>query len=373
MVVCVVMACGCQRSRQKQDTQRGGSAKNPKAMFKQEQRPKPVHAVVIQNGAITSMLSSTTTLVSEENVAIFTQVSGVVDKLYGWEGRYFKRGATLAVLDNPYLKIAHEAALLQVKKLENDLAREKRLQIKGYVSRETIENLSFQLAQARNSLQRAEQDLYNLQIKATISGIITQRDIQRGAWVTPQLKAFSIENPQTLTAQLAVPERYLPNLRTGLVVNLQAEALGNKGQLKGQVLRISPAIDPKTGTINVVVGKLDPSRSLRSGMFVTAQIVLERREQIPLIPKVAVQYQENKAFVFRLRANTDKCRAKTKSAMCATERVFFQKGLEDENWIEALSSVKSDDMIIILGQQGLRDGNKVRVVYWQEQQVNKSS
>lgn len=361
-----LMLHGCQGKTKSKKGKKSSASKWREMLKKRRNRAKPVHAVTIHNGAIASLLSSTTTLTAEQQVTVVTQVNGLVRGVYGLEGRRFGRGATLARLSNPYLKIAYDRAKLEVQKYTRDLQRQQRLLKKGYVSRETAENLRFQLAQAKNKLDQAKEDIRNLRIRATISGTVTQKLINRGAWVTPQLKAFVLEDPRSLVAQVAAPERYLPRLRKGLQAFLQAEALGGKTEITGKVIRIAPSIDSKSGTVLVTIGNLKPLKPLRSGMFVTAQIVLERRSNVPLIPKVAVSYFRNKAYVFQLNDSDKPCAPSDKPVVCKAQRVYIEKGLENANWVEARSGLKPGAHIVILGQQGLRTKRKVRVVEWKK-------
>lgn len=340
---------------------------------KRQNRAKPVHAATLHTGTITSLLSSTTTLTAEEDVSIMTQVNGLVEVVYGLEGRRFRRKGLLARLSNPYLTIAYDRAKLEVGKLKYDFVRQQKLLRKGYVSRETVENLRFQLEQAENQLQKAQEDINNLRVYSTIGGVVTQRLIQKGAWVIPQQKAFQMENPRSLVAHVAAPERYLPRLKLGQVTYLQAEALGNQHIITGKVIRIAPSIDPKTGTVQVTVGDLKPLDSLRSGMFVTVQIVLERRVDVPLIPKVAVSYYRNKAYVFRLKERDQPCKPPKISAVCEADRIYIEKGLENTDWIEVRSGIKTGEHIIVMGQEGLRPKRQVRVVQWRAMKPPKPS
>lgn len=367
----VPLLAGC-KSSSKGKKAKGKQAKKGKKKSwrelwkKRRNRAKPVHGVRLHNGAISSLLTGTTTLTAEQQVTVVTQVNGLVSSLYGKEGRRVRRGSTLARLSNPYLVIAHERAKLEVQKLARDLKRQKRLLRKGIVSREAAENLRFQYAKATNQLKRTKQDLANLRIRATISGVVTKRMLQKGAWVTPQIKGFNLENPRSIVAQVAVPERYLPRLKKGLPAFLQAEALGRKRKITGEVVRVAPSVDAKTGTVTVTIGKIKPLKSLRSGMFVTIQIVLERRKNVPLLPKVAVSYYRNKAFVFRLKDKKKPCQPPHAPVKCKAEKVYIEKGLENAEWVEVRSGVQAGDRVIILGQQGLRTSHKVRVVQWQK-------
>lgn len=325
-----------------------------------KKKAKPVHVTVIKTGDIESRLTATTTLTAESNVSIVAQVSGLVTRVYGRKGRRFARGAILARLSNRYLQIAFEKATLQVKKLQRDLARNKRLLHKGYVSKQTSEELLFQLAQAKNARKRAAEDLKNLTIRATISGIVTNDLLKRGAWAVPQTTAFVMESPRSLVAVIAVPEKNIPKLKTGLKAIIRAEALDSNTPVQGKVIRIDPTIDPKTGTIGVTIGKLTPLKKLKSGMFLTVNLILEQKKQVVLVPKQAVQYSKNQPYVYIAKGNCSP--AKKSKKKCKASKRHFVKGLENATHIESKSGIRSNDKVITLGQQSLQSDSPIRII-----------
>jgi membrane fusion protein (multidrug efflux system) len=332
------------------------SKKSGYGSWRRKEQPKPVYIASVSKGDIKDELSGTTTLVAESKVELVTQVSGLVRRMPGKEGLKFKRGRVLAVLSNPYLNLAYRKAQLQVKKLENDLKRQKPLLRKGYVSKETGQTLAFQLAQAKNDLQRAAQDLRNLRIRATISGIVTKEHLKPGAWVTPNLKAFTLEDPKSLVALLAVPEKYLSRLKKGLQAQLRAEALGRNANLTGKVIRVAPVVDSKTGTVALTIGAFSAMDKLKSGMFVSVRLTVEEHSNTTLLPKQAMGYDKSRPYVFRIKAGS--CKKK----VCKVEKVFFSKGFEDASRIEVLSGLKVGDRIVTMGQDGLQNDGKVRIV-----------
>jgi len=434
---------GCAK---KDKTPKKGKSKKE---WRRKARPRPVHAIRVQSGNIAAILSGTTTLEAEDRVTRIAQVSGQVKRIYAQEGKRVRKGSLLALLSNPYLHIAYERVKGEVKKLTEDLKVQKKLLRKGAVSKETTKSLGFQLAQAKNQLKKAREDIRNLRITATISGIVSQKHLRRGSWINPGTKAFELEEPRSLVAKIALPEKYLPKLRKKQKAKLFAEALGRKVYIEGEVIRIAPVIDPKTGTISVVIGKLTlkarekkdeastspktkkrrfkrrrrrgkrrrgkrraykkrkaassnkkaseallTSAKLRSGMFVTVNLILEERFEVPLVPKQSVMYARNKPYVYRLvgprklckpekldqkmgrkkwrkrkhkssknmkRGKKGKGKKGKKKPNCKVERAYFTKGLEDARMLEAIGGVRPGDRIVTLGHEGLREGNPVKV------------
>ncbi|MEM1007572.1 MAG: efflux RND transporter periplasmic adaptor subunit [Myxococcota bacterium] len=378
--------------------------------------PKPVHATRVRKGTIEANFATTTTLEAESNVMILSQVKGLVRRLRGIEGRRFRRGASLAMLSNPYLRIADEQAALDVEKAKLALRRHRRLLKKGYVSREQEEQLVFQLRQAEIRRKQTLQDLKNLRIVATISGVVVERKVNKGSWVLPNTQVFTMEDPRSLVAHMAIPEKYLGSLKSGLEATLRAEAFLGK-VLRAKVIRVSPTVDAKTSTVRVTLGNLRPVKNLRSGMFVRARLRLKKHVNVPVVPKKALLYEQNRPTVFVVRGDASKCgltqplsrvkagrgRAKGSAggsragqgmrpkanaesntvgkagpksatlskrfssfarARCRVERVWIQKGIENERVVEVRKGLVLGDAVVVLGQEELQNKANVRIVQW---------
>ena len=117
----------------------------------------------------------------------------------------------------------------------------------------------------------------------------------------------------------------------------------------GWVKRISPVVDPRSGTFKVTVGLRDRFEYLRPGLFVNVQIITDTHEKAVLIPKQAVVYDGGDKFVFTVDDT-------------AAVRIKLQPGFEDADFIEALADIAVDTPIIVVGQNGLKDQARVRVV-----------
>jgi multidrug efflux pump subunit AcrA (membrane-fusion protein) len=108
-------------------------------------------------------------------------------------------------------------------------------------------------------------------------------------------------------------------------------------------------VDPRSGTFKVTVGLHDRFEYLRPGLFVNVRIITDTHEQAVLIPKQAVVYDGGDKFVFTVDDT-------------AAVRIKLQPGFEDADFIEALADIKPDTPIIIVGQNGLKDQARVRIV-----------
>ena len=151
-----------------------------------------------------------------------------------------------------------------------------------------------------------------------------------------------------MIARVYVPGQYMNAIRLDQRVFVQAEFLDSL-RFEGWVKRISPVVDPKSGTFKVTVGVTDASRQLRPGIFIEVQIITDTHLQATLLPKGAVVYDGGARYVFAVRDSL-------------ATRVKLHAGFENSQFVEALSGVEPDEAIIVVGQDGLKDGAKVRVV-----------
>jgi membrane fusion protein, multidrug efflux system len=159
---------------------------------------------------------------------------------------------------------------------------------------------------------------------------------------------FSIVKLDDITARVFVPGRYLAAVAENQPVVVTSEFLPGR-TFDGWVKRISPVIDPKSGTFKVTVGVRGEVGQLAPGLFVHVQIITATRDSALLIPKGAVVYEGGDRYVFAVVENR------------AVKRKL-DLGFEGIEHLEALSGFEPGTPIVVRGQNGLKDGATVRSV-----------
>jgi membrane fusion protein (multidrug efflux system) len=220
---------------------------------------------------------------------------------------------------------------------------------RSLVNKQDYETQSYQLDQARLKLERAQIRLSYATVRAPFAGVISGRETQVGARVGSGTKLFSMVKLDDLVARVFVPGRYLPVVAENQPAVVTSEFLPDR-TFKGWVKRISPVIDPKSGTFKVTVGvRGDKPTDLPPGLFVGVRVITDTRPNAVLIPKRAVVYEGGERYVFTV----------------VKDRAVKKKltvGFEDPNNVEAVSGFEVGTPVIVLGQSGLKDGSLVRSV-----------
>jgi membrane fusion protein (multidrug efflux system) len=309
----------------------------------------PVETALVTRGAISAFLSFNSTLETESVVDIYPQTTGQVEALFVEEGQVVKEGDPLLKIDDRELRVDADEATGNYEHLKRNYARTQDLYQRNLINKQDYETQTYQLEQARLRLERAKIRLAYATVRAPFAGVISARETQVGARVAGGTKVFSMVKLDDLVARVFVPGRYLPVVAENQPAVVTSEFLPNK-TFNGWVKRISPVIDPKSGTFKVTVGvRSDKPSELPPGLFVGVRVITDTRTDAILIPKRAVVYEGGERYVYTV----------------VNDRAVKKKltvGFEDPNNVEALSGFEVGTSVIVLGQSGLKDGSLVRSV-----------
>jgi len=140
-------------------------------------------------------------------------------------------------------------------------------------------------AQANAALEQARTALEYTRIHAPFDGVITEKKMDVGAFASPGLPLFTIEDLQHYRLEVAVNEGDLRYVHRGKSVSVSVDAVED-AQFKGKVIEIVPAADSTSRSFLVKI-ELPADSHLRSGLFGRAQFVRGERLSV-VIPETAV-------------------------------------------------------------------------------------
>jgi membrane fusion protein (multidrug efflux system) len=160
---------------------------------------------------------------------------------------------------------------------------------------------------------------------------------------------FSIVNLDSLIAVVHVPEREIGRVRHGQKVTISSDFMEEE-EMVGWVKRISPVVDPNSGTFKVTVGLKNHTIEIKPGMFVNVHIVTDTHDNAILVPRDAIVYDGGREYIFLA------------SEESTATKIELDKGFSDNRTVEVLSGVENNDMVIVVGQSGIKDGAKVKIL-----------
>lgn len=310
----------------------------------------PIEAAALERGSIEAVLRYSANLEAESQVQVFSQAARLVTKLLVEEGDRVKKGQLLLRLQDEEQKSNLTRVESQVDKARREFERQKRLHAQSMISEQAMNDATYELEQLEIAYTDAQRELGYTGVRAPISGVVTSRMVNLGDYITVNQHLFDLVDFDSIVARVYVPEKEIQRLEIGQTARIFSASLGGEAK-RGDVKRIAPIVDAQSGTVKVTVD-VPPRGGLRPGMYVEVELVTETREDALLVPKRAVIYDDNRAFLFRL---TDEI---------TVERLVLTPRLEDKEWIEpeSDSELREGDRIVVAGQAGLKDGSKVRLV-----------
>jgi membrane fusion protein (multidrug efflux system) len=329
-----------------------GGCSNGKAKDKDPAEGKetavPVETQPLKRGEMVAVYSGTAPIESHEEAFVVAKVAGEVRQIFVEEGDAVRAGQLLARLDGDRLRLTLAQTDANLKKLERDYKRTLDLSDKGLVSKSSAENLKYDLDALRAAYDSAKLELDYTDIRAPIAGVVSARNIKVGNTIKPNDPTFTVTDLDPLLAYVHVPEKEFRRIAPGQAAEVVVDALGGE-RFVGTISRISPTVDPTTGTFRARVEVADQSRRLKPGMFARVNIVYERRKEALQLPRTAILDADGQQSVYVVDAGK------------AQQRVI-KTGLANGGWIEVLDGLQGDERVVTVGQAGLKSGTPVKIV-----------
>ena len=308
----------------------------------------PVEVKDVARGDISAYYSNTATLEAVEEATVVSKVRGIVQELMVEEGDDVRAGQVIARIEDDQYRIEAERAKATLDRLGNDYERNKELFEKELISLEVYENSRFEFESQKSAYELAQLNYTYTSIKSPISGVISERFIKVGNMIGTDQQAFKVVDFDPIQAVLYVPEHERFKIKKGQRAELQADAIPSK-VFSGKVERISPTIDPATGTFKVTVYMDSDQEELRPGMFGRVKIVYDTRMNTKMIPKAAVIAEDETQSVFVIKDSL---------AFRKEIRTGYVNGVN----IEVISGLEDGEIVVTTGQGSLTDSSRVNVV-----------
>lgn len=329
-------------------TEAAEGAENDAEPEEDEELPVPVEVAEITTGAISSYISATANLVAEDQVKVLSEAEGRVERLQVEEGDLVKKGQVLAVLVQDEAKIAKSKTELKAANANAALERARDSFEQGLISSEAFDKLEMDYEIARQEVAEAEWRLAKTVIRAPFTARVTERFITLGQHLHPGDELFTVADYDPLVARIYLPERDVIELEEGREVRI-TPAADSGLSFTGRIRQIAPVVDTATGTVKVTVEAVQPPAGVRPGAFVAIDIVRERHAAALLLPRESVIRELRTAHVFI----TEEDKAVKKAVTL---------GIEEGDVVEVLTGVAAGDAVVIAGQGGLDDGQKIKVL-----------
>ncbi|MCB9779538.1 MAG: efflux RND transporter periplasmic adaptor subunit [Alphaproteobacteria bacterium] len=382
----------------------GKGGKGGKGGMEEGQEPDRrvlVEAAPVARGEVSDHLVTTGSLESEAQADIVPEATGVVTQLLVEEGDQVKKGQLLAVLSNPSLEAGAQRAKLELERAETDAQTARDLHGRGAISDTDLRTAEQALATARTAFSEAAATAGFTRIDAPIAGTVSVRNLRVGE-VAGGTMAFQIVDLSRLRVMVQLPEKDLARVREGQPVVLQG-AYDEDARGTGVVRRISPVVDPQSGTVRVTIDVDADTTDLRPGQFVKVRVEVDRHDDVLTIPRRALVWIDGDPVAWKVvegKAKADEEEGEDAPADGAeekkeegglfaglfgdeekagedgeddqkdepppwplreAERADLEIGFQDPQLVEVISGLDEGDLVVTIGNGNLRGGTPLRL------------
>lgn len=335
--VFVLSACG-----------EGNGPENGDDEEEEETPPVPVEIRLPVRGDIYAVYSGTAPIEAFAEADVIAKVEGEIRDILVEEGDDVAANQVLARLDGDRLRLELSESQARLRKLQRDFERNKDLRDKGLISEGDFEKLQYDLEALQASYNLASLELDYTQIRAPIAGVVSERYVRLGNTIGVGEPLFRVTSFDPLVAYLHVPEREYRQLAPGQPVGIDIDALGDE-RIIASVTRVSPIVDPDTGTFKITIEIRDDERRIKPGMFARISIVYDRHENALQVPRSALVEESEQASVFVVEEDV-------------AVRKIVETGFSQQGMVEIVDGLSDTDNVIIVGQVGLKPDARVTIV-----------
>lgn len=195
---------------------------------------------------------------------------------------------TAAILEAQAAIQTQQAVLAQARR---DLSRFEALG--QFTTRREVEQRRLAVIEGERELKRRQASVLQAQetrerrvIRAPFAGVILERPVDPGQAVGADSVIYRLANLASPEVTVAVDEIYAAEIKQGMAAWISMP--GAAGRRAATVSHIEPRVDPQTGARAVRLELGDGTGEAPSGLTVTVNLVIERRDRAISVPRAAI-------------------------------------------------------------------------------------
>src|SRR5688572_5698665 len=335
--------------------------------------PLTVELAKAARATIQSDITLVGNLIGQATVAVASRAAGRVESVSVRLGDRVTRGQRLAKIEDfeiqeqvKQAEAAQQVSEATIRQREADLKlaqtnaeRSRNLFERQLLPKQTLDDnearyqsaiASVDLARAQSSQSKARLDelrinLANTIIISPVTGFVSKRTIDPGAFVSQNVPVVDVVDISTVRLVANVVEKDLKELQTGNTTRVEVDAFPGE-VFTGRIARVSPVLDPATRTAPIEIEVPNSAARLKPGMYARVSVTTSTNKQALVVPATSIVDLGGRRGVFTPLNESAVFRA-------------LDVGTEQEDIVEVLGGLAEGDIVITTGSSALRDGDRI--------------
>ena len=290
---------------------------------------------------------------TNKNILVYPESPGILKKLYVTKGEFVKKGKLIAELDNEILNSQLEQLKIQSNLLKNIFDRKKRLWDKKIGSEIDFLESKANYLTSKEKIKELKALIKRTKIYAQFSGNIDDIITKIGSNVNPGITPiFRLINIDVVYIESEIPERHIQNINEQSEVKIYIPTLDES--IASKVSQVGNFINPANRSFKIEVNFKNTNKVLKPNMTVKILVNDYTNQNAILIPiKNILENSEGDSYVFKILDSNKTFK---------TNKEFITLGKVKGNWVEVVSGLNSNDVIIEDGLRFIKDDQIINII-----------
>ncbi len=336
----------------------------------------PVKIYKVKSESISQYIRTTGMVKAEDDVILMSKIPERVEKIYVRPGTSVQKNQVLAEQKNDIYKQGMEIANSAIRTAEvhlrmtlQDFERMNKLFSEKAISQQQFDQIKSAqetaeqtFNQAKSAYEQAKEQYDNSFIKAPFDGIVAAVYVEENQTINMGQPVFQILSPSKMKSKVNLTGTDVQNVKTGQKVSISFPTISGES-FNGRVEKINSSIDQFSKSLEVEIALLSSDSRIKSGLFGEFLIETKKVNECIVVPENALMPQTEikidketglqnllkKYYLFVLENG----RAKLKEV---------KTGIANNGQIEITSGLSLGDSIIVVGQNIVKQDQKVNVI-----------
>ncbi|MFC1557849.1 efflux RND transporter periplasmic adaptor subunit [candidate division KSB1 bacterium] len=312
----------------------------------QKEQGIPVEVKKINTSTIRQSKIYSGTLKGIEQADATSKTQERVEKIRVKVGKKVRKGQIIASLNKSNPSAGYKQAKFTLELAEKEIERIRALYKEGAVSVSQLDQQENAYKLAKSNFETVEE---LLNIRAPISGVVTDIFIVEGQTVNPGQPVTRIAKFQQLELEVKVGEKDIRFVSEGQEALIKT-ANKEDNHAIGKVDRIALSADPMDRNFTVWITISNNDLSLKPGLFATAELIFNERKDVIAADKLSLGDDNGSVYVYVVN----------NELICEKRNIVT--GIADSDKMEVTSGLEIGEQVVVRGHSKLKGGEKVLIV-----------
>lgn len=326
------------------------------ALLDTEENYPLVSTLAVNEGVFDHYLDLQGDVKTKQNVLIYPEMAGTLQRVYVKEGQKVQQGQLLATIDDGGLSSQLEQIKTQEALARTTFERQKRLWEQKIGSEIQYLEAKANFEAQESAVRQLQSQLAKSAIRAPFTGIIDDVIKDQGTVVSPGpgAEVFRIVNLSDMYIEVEVPERYLGEVTEGKKVSVFFPVLGDS--LNTSVRTTGNFINPNNRSFTVEIPVPNKGGAIKPNLTARVSINDYTNEKAILVPQSIIsENAQGEQYVYIAETEADGTIAQARKSIITTGRT--QGAL-----VEVVDGLSAGNLVIREGARSVKDGQKVQLI-----------